>query len=76
VQVRLSKPLYESLPWLYLGCGAGAVGAGYRLRAGAVATALSLSGLLSMVAAVAVWLRRRDFRARSADYGGEDQPPF
>ena len=72
--MRLSKPLYESLPWIYLSCGALALGAGYRLRTGAAATLVSLSGLLSIIAAVAVWLRRRDFRARNARYGGEDQP--
>ena len=72
--MRLSKPVYESLPWLYLGCGAGALLTGYRLRSGVAATVVSLSGLVAIVAGVAVWLRRRDSRARSAEYRGEEPP--
>ena len=74
--MRLSKPLYESLPWIYLSCGALALGAGYRMRTGAAATVMSVSGLLCIIGAVAVWLRRRDSRARTAQYGGENQPPL
>ncbi len=70
----MSKPIYESLPWLYSGCGAGALLAGYRMRTGAGATLVSLGGLIALVAGVAVWLRRRDFRARSAAYRGEEPP--
>ena len=69
--MRLSKPVYESLPWLYLGCGAGALLTGYRLRSGAPATLISLSGLVAIVAGITVWLRRRDSRARSAEYRGQ-----
>jgi len=66
--------MYEGLPWLYLSGGACALIAGYRLRTGAVATGVSLSGLAAIVAGIAVWLRRRDSRARSAVYRGEDPP--
>jgi hypothetical protein len=72
--VRFSKPVYESLPWLYFGCGVGALGAGYRLRTGASATLVSLAGLIAIIAGVTVWLRRRDSRARSIEYGGEEPP--
>jgi LPXTG-motif cell wall-anchored protein len=72
--VRFSKPVYESLPWLYSSCGAAALVAGYRLRTGASATLISLGGLIVIIAGVAVWLRRRDARARSAAYRG-GQPP-
>jgi hypothetical protein len=72
--VRFSKPVYESLPWLYSSCGAAALVAGYRLRTGAAATLVSLGGLIAIIAGVAVWLRRRDSRARSAEYGGEEPP--
>jgi hypothetical protein len=72
--VRFSKPVYESLPWIYLSCGVIALAAGYRLRTGAAATTVSLSGLLGIIAGVAVWLRRRDARARDEHYGRGDQP--
>jgi hypothetical protein len=72
--VRFSKPFYESLPWIYLSCGVLALAAGYRLRTGAAATAVSLSGLVGIIAGVAVWLRRRDSRARDERYSGGNQP--
>ena len=74
--MRLSKRWYESLPWIYLSCGALALWAGYRLHTGTAATVVSLSGLLSIIGAIAVWLRRRDFRARNSEYGRENQPPL
>jgi len=72
--LRFSKPVYESLPWIYLGCGVLAMAAGYRLRTGAAASLVSLSGLVGIIAGVAVWLRRRDARARDGRYGGGNQP--
>ena len=72
--MRFSKPVYESLPWIYLSCGLLALVAGYRLRTGAAATMVSLSGLVGITAGVAVWLRRRDSRARDERYGGGNQP--
>ena len=67
--------MYEGLPWLYAAAGALAVGAGYRLRsAGALSTAISLAGLAGVIAGVAVWLRRRDYRAGRGDYPGNDYP--
>ncbi|HEX4024515.1 MAG TPA: hypothetical protein VHX52_07410 [Steroidobacteraceae bacterium] len=68
----MSKPLYESLPWLYAAGGVLALGAGYRLRPGGLSTAISVAGLGGVIAGVAVWLRRRDYRARRADYAGDD----
>jgi hypothetical protein len=52
-----------------------ALGAGYRLRSGALSTAISLAGLCGIIAGVAVWLRRRGYRAGRADYRRDDQAP-
>jgi hypothetical protein len=67
--------VYESLPWLYAAGGLLALGAGYRLRSGALSTAISLAGLCALIAGVAVWLRRRGYRAGRADYPRDDQSP-
>jgi LPXTG-motif cell wall-anchored protein len=65
--------VYEGLPWLYAVVGALAIGAGYRLRStGALSTAISLAGLVGLIAGVAVWLRRRDYRAGRGDYPRDD----
>jgi hypothetical protein len=71
--VRFSKPIYESLPWAYMGGGLLALGAGYRLRTGFIATLVSLIGLAAVVGGGAIYLRRRDFRASRSDYDGRDQ---
>ena len=66
--MRLSRPLYESLPALYALVGLGALLAGYRLRSGGLSTALSLGGLAVLIGGVVVWLRRRDYRATRTEY--------
>jgi hypothetical protein len=63
--------MYEGLPWLYIACGAAALGASYRLEEGARALSLAagLAGIAAVVGGVAVLLRRRDFRELRSRYG-------
>jgi hypothetical protein len=65
---RLSRPLYESLPWLYAGGGIGAIAASYPLVARPWSLVLGLCGVVALIAGLAVWLRRRDFRELRANY--------
>jgi hypothetical protein len=67
--MRLAQPLYESLPVIYLLIGAGLLFCSYRLHSGAWSVLLLVVGLIGLVGGVAVWLRRRDFRAAGAQYG-------
>jgi len=71
--MRLSRPLYESLPALYGLTGAGALLAGYLLHSGRLSTCLSLAGLAALIGGIVIWLRRRGYRATRAQYqlGGE-----
>ena len=74
--MRLSRPLYEGLPWLYLVCGAAALGASYRLEGQARSLSLvtGLGGLAAVIGGVVVLLRRRDYRdlrSRYRDSGGD-----
>jgi len=66
--LRLSNPIYESLPVLYVLAGAALVYASYRLHSGALSVLLLVVGAISVIAGVVVWLRRRDFRAVNAEY--------
>jgi hypothetical protein len=67
--MRLSRPIYESLPVLYALAGAGLLGVSYHLHSGSVSVLLMIVGVLCLIGGAAIWLRRRDFRAADAQYG-------
>jgi uncharacterized membrane protein len=62
---RLSRPVYESLPWGYLGLGVIALASSYFwVKSVFWSTALVLLGIAAVLAGLVVLLRRRDFRDR------------
>jgi hypothetical protein len=66
---HLSRPLYESLPWLYVLGGLLALAASYRHESrGWVSALLGLLGFLAVLAGMVVLLRRRDFRDMRSHY--------
>ena len=70
---RLSRPVYEGLPWLYMAFGLGALGVSYLLAVhGALSHAIGLVGLVALVYGIVVFLRRRDYRALRSEYGNPD----
>ena len=66
--MRLSNPIYESLPVLYALGGLALLGVSYRLHSGSLSVLLMIVGVLCIIGGVAIWLRRRDFRATDAQY--------
>jgi len=70
--LHLPKPLYESLPWLYVLAGAVLIAASHQLHSGLVSELLLIAGTLGLVGGAAVWLRRRDFRETHAEYRLQD----
>ncbi|HEX2790052.1 MAG TPA: hypothetical protein VHN17_06455 [Steroidobacteraceae bacterium] len=70
--MQLSKPLYESLPWLYALGGALLIAASHQLHSGALSVLLLIAGTLAVIGGAAIWLRRRDFRATRAEYWAND----
>ena len=71
MSVRLARPVYESLPYLYMALGAVAIFLFYIDPAGPGATLAFLIGVLAEVAALTLYLRRQDYRALSREYSGE-----
>lgn len=70
---RLSRPVYEGLPWLYMVFGLGALAVSYLLAAhGALSHAIGLLGLAALIYGIVVFLRRRGYRALSREYGNPD----
>jgi hypothetical protein len=73
---HLSRPLYESLPWLYLLGGFLALAASYRHEGrGWWSALIGLLGFLAVLAGVVVLLRRRDFRDMRSHYLEQGTPP-
>ena len=68
--VRISKPLYEMLPYLYVGAGLlGFLGA--YLLAGRIWSDISLVlGIGCVLGGLVVFLRRRDYRTNKERYPG------
>jgi len=71
-EYRLSRPIYEGLPWFYVGCGLLALMASYFQDSKAISLILGLLGLACVLGGVVVLLRRRDFRELSAHYNNSD----
>ncbi len=68
----LSRPVYESLPWVYLIAGFLALLISYGQTSTALSLVLGLPGLLAVLAGVVVLLRRRGYRRLRAQYGAPD----
>lgn len=66
---RLSRPVYESLPWLYAGCGLALLLGSYLIHSRPVTLALALVGFAGLLLGSVILLRRRDYRQMRASYG-------
>jgi hypothetical protein len=69
--MRLSSPVYETLPLLYAAIGAAGFIIAYVDQDGPRPIIAFVLGLLACVAALTIFLRRQDYRAQSREYTGE-----
>ena len=69
--MRLTRPVYESLPYLYMAIGGLAIGVFYVDPVGPRAVIAFIIGVLAATAALTLLLRRQDYRALSREYSGE-----
>ena len=65
---RLSRPVYEGLPWLYVLGGLLALCASYWQSSSTLSVLLGLPGFVALLAGVVVILRRRGYRRLRAQY--------
>jgi len=69
--MRLARPVYESLPYVYMAIGGLAILLFYLDPDGPRAVAAFAIGLIVETAALTLLLRRQDYRALSREYSGE-----
>lgn len=69
---RLSRPVYEGLPWIYVAGGAAALFGSYVSPYRALSLIIGVLGFLGVLAGAVVLLRRRDYRQMRAQYGNPD----
>jgi hypothetical protein len=68
---RFPRALYESLPWIYLILGLGALVTSYLLDGAPITSWLvGLAGFASVLWGAVIWLRRRDYRDMRDRYRG------
>jgi hypothetical protein len=68
--MRVARPLYESLPYVYIAVGVASVGASFAWRGAAWSGILAFFGLVAVVGGLVLALRRRDYRIQKRHYGG------
>jgi hypothetical protein len=71
--MRLSRPLYEGLPWAYMACGVAALIGSYLLSSRLLSLLLGLLGLAGLLGGAVIALRRRDYRQLRANYSDPAQ---
>jgi hypothetical protein len=69
---RLSRPLYEGLPWIYVAVGAVALFFSYISPSRALSIVVGVLGFVGVLAGIVVLLRRRDYRHMRSQYGNPD----
>jgi nitrate reductase gamma subunit len=68
---RLSRPVYEALPWIYFLCGLAALAASYLQPSHLMSFVIGIPGLVAVVGGMVLMLRRRDFRKMRASYNSD-----
>ncbi|HKE45346.1 MAG TPA: hypothetical protein VKB41_12500 [Steroidobacteraceae bacterium] len=69
--VRLSKPLYEALPYFYVIAGLGAAVGSYFLARHPWSDILLVLAVFCVLGGLVILLRRRDYRAKRGEYRGK-----
>jgi Flp pilus assembly protein TadB len=64
----LARPIYEFLPYLYMLVGLGLLAAAWFIELSTLPSVFLVVGVLSIMAGLVLWLRRRDYRTRQSEY--------
>jgi len=65
----IPRPLYEALPYGYMGLGGAMLAAAFFVEQGPRGLLLAL-GAVGLTVGLVLWMRRRDYRASQREYDG------
>ncbi len=69
--MRVARPIYESMPYLYIAIGFASVAASFAWRVADWSGVLALFGIVAIVGGLVLALRRRDYRIQKRHYGAD-----
>jgi membrane protein implicated in regulation of membrane protease activity len=69
--MRISRPLYELLPYAYMLIGVAAVATSFLWRVPGWSDLMAGLGLIAIVSGLVLVLRRRDYRIQQRHYGAD-----
>ncbi len=64
----ISRPIYELLPYLYMLVGIALLAAAWLIEAKTWPSVFLGVGALSLMGGLVLWLRRKDYRTKQAEY--------
>ncbi|MBL8265069.1 hypothetical protein [Steroidobacter sp.] len=64
----ISRPLYELLPYLYMLVGTVLLAAAWLVKHETWPSVFLTVGALSLMGGLVLWLRRKDYRSKQAEY--------
>ncbi len=67
--MRVARPLYESLPYVYIAIGAAALGGSFAWRVADWSGIMAAFGLAAVIGGLVLVFRRRDYRIQRRHYG-------
>ncbi len=73
--MRVSRPLYELLPYAYVLVGIGAIVTSFLWREPVWSNVMAVLGLVAIVSGLVLVLRRRDYRIQQRHYGADLDDP-
>ncbi len=64
----IARPIYELLPYVYMLVGIALLGIAWFVEIETLPGVMLVAGSLSLLAGIVLWLRRKDYRTRQAEY--------
>ena len=69
--MRLSRPIYEAIPYIYMTIGLAAVATSFLWRVPGWSDLLAAFGMIALVIGLVLVLKRRDYRIQKRRYGAD-----